>query len=102
FMNGFFFHTSNPRYALSTGPHLLTPCSRSILPGPIESHRNCFARSGTFVYFMIAREPNVTGWMSPLGPLGYVQCPVFPRNVALFTSSHSEPVTGLRINKAFP
>src|SRR5712692_8719193 len=72
FMNDFFFQTSKSRYDFSTGPHWLTLSSLSILPGSIESHRNCFARSGTFVYFKIAREPNVTGWICVLGPRGYV------------------------------
>ena len=33
------------------------PLSKAILAGSIESHRNCLATSGTFVYFMIEREP---------------------------------------------
>ena len=69
-MNDFFFQTSKPRYAFRTGPHWLTLSSASILAGSIESHRNCFASSGTFVYFRIEREPKLTGWIRLLGPRG--------------------------------
>src|SRR5262245_56159459 len=72
FMKDFFFQTSKARYVCNTGPHWLTLYSRSILPGSIESHRNCLARSGTFVYLRIEREPKFTGWMRLLGPRGYV------------------------------